>query len=106
MIKTEIIETTKTIHYCDQCGKQLSHTLACTQAVCSLCGDELCEDCVGNEYNTMGDYRHVYCKTCSDIYNQYKPEIKAHEAAAEALYTTVRVECETAKLMRSADIKE
>ena len=97
MEKTEIIQTTKTITrtFCDDCSKEkeIKHTLSCCRAQCEFCKKELCEECVAHERGTYGDYREVYCKTCSIIYKKYQPELKRASVEYRAILTAMRKEC-------------
>ena len=65
-IETKQVTTTKKIKVCDDCGKQINHSMACSVAICELCGADLCDKCVVHENNTMGEY----CKSCYAIYQE------------------------------------
>jgi ribosomal protein S27E len=82
----EEIPTTKQVvkRYCDDCGKEIYRDLACTRAECEFCGKHLCNKCIAFERDTSGDYREVYCRSCSNIYNKYKSNLaKAYEIYAK-----------------------
>lgn len=79
--------------YCDVCGNEINYDLACTSATCGICGDDLCEDCIGHEIDTSGDYRSVRCKNCWSIGEKYRPEIKELEARVQKLYDAWYKEC-------------
>ncbi len=48
--------------FCDVCGKEIIIGLACSKAKCMYCKKDLCEECIGHEDSTMGDYHDVFCK--------------------------------------------
>lgn len=91
--KTILKETTVKIKYCDDCGKQITAGMACWKAQCEYCGKDLCDKCIGHEEETGGDYRIVYCKTCWEIGNQYRPTILEHEIKIGKLYNEWRTKC-------------
>lgn len=77
----EIVEEYTEVHkrvkrYCDNCGKELHWTLACSKMECSACGKQLCPDCVGYEVEHGGDWHYVYCKSCCQVYEKYKDRRK------------------------------
>lgn len=82
-------KTTKEItveqRYCDVCGVKLNWQLQCSVAQCEKCGKDLCNNCVGKENDTTGDYREVYCKVCWDIGEPYRQAIKEHEEVIDKL---------------------
>ena len=89
MIKEK--KTTKEIitrhKYCDDCGKKIKHqSMMCSVAKCNTCGKDLCENCIGEEEDTSGDYRTVYCKSCWDIGEKYRSKIEEYEKAIGDLY--------------------
>ena len=90
-IQKEAIERHK---FCDVCGIEITIGLACSSAECNLCGKDLCENCIGNEEETHGDYRSVTCKKCWEIGNQYRPAIKSHHEIIDELYAEWRFKCE------------
>ena len=95
MIKETIklTETTERHKYCDDCGKEIRIGLACSKAYCMYCKKDLCDKCVGYEENTGGDYRIVYCKTCWELGNEYRPIIEQHEKEVDKLYTEWQNKC-------------
>ena len=90
-------ETTERHRYCDDCGKELHWTLACCAAHCQYCKKDLCEKCIGYEESTGGDYRIVYCKTCWELGNDYRPIIEQHEEEVHRLYTEWQNKCKNKK---------
>ena len=87
MIK-EVEVTEKTIKrykYCDDCGKKIERSMACSVATCKYCGKDLCDKCVAAEDSTMGDYRTVYCSKCYDIKTEYDKLIEPLENEIERL---------------------
>ena len=95
MERIEEINTTRQIvhRYCDDCGKELNWSLQCSKAVCEYCGKMLCEDCIGYEQETGGDYRIVYCKSCSKIYMKYKPQIDETYKEYQRIIKLIQTEC-------------
>lgn len=98
MIKEEkkLVETTVKRRYCDDCGKEL-YGLSCCRAECEYCHKDLCEKCIGNEEGTSGDYRIVYCKTCWELGNEYRPLIEQHDNEIEKLYNEWRTKCKNSR---------
>jgi len=100
MEKYEEIPTTKKVvhRYCDDCGKEIFWGLACSRTVCEYCGKQLCPDCIGYERETYGDYREVYCKTCSGIYKKHKPEMdKAYKEYSD-IVNKMQKECKDVRI--------
>jgi len=95
MIKENKIlkETTERHKFCDVCGKEISIGLACSAAHCEYCKKDLCEECIGHEEDTWGDYRQVYCKQCWEIGNYYRPLIEKIEKELDQLYQDWQNEC-------------
>jgi hypothetical protein len=95
MIKeTKIQKETIILHkYCDVCGEEIEHSLACMAATCEYCGNDLCEKCIGHEEETGSDYRIVWCSSCWQIGNEYRPMIKALAEEVEMLYKKWRSRC-------------
>lgn len=93
--KKELVEAYKTIRtkFCDICGDEIIIGLACSKAVCSCCGKDLCEKCIGDEIDMGGDSRIVYCEKCYTIYKKYEVEIKKHHDEVDRLYQECRAEC-------------
>jgi len=86
----EVIERHK---YCDVCGAKISIGLSCGKAKCEYCGKDLCDECVGYEESTSGDYRIVYCAKCWSIGEDYRPTIKQHEDEVDRLYNEWTDKC-------------
>ena len=95
MIKEEKI--TKIIiekrRYCDDCGKELFHSLACSKTICEYCKKDLCGKCIGHEDHSGGDYRIVFCKTCWDLGNKYRPKITKLSNEIDRLYIEWQTKC-------------
>lgn len=79
--------------YCDVCGAEITHSLACMNAKCEYCGKDLCETCIGHEEETSGDYRSVWCTVCWQIGSEYRPMIEELEAKVHLLYQKWQDEC-------------
>ena len=96
MIKNETIDLLTVIRhvYCDECGIELKRGMQYAVAQCEICGKDLCDDCIGHEVYTMGDYREVYCKSCWDIGEPYRNEIHQLENKIESLYNKWHKGCE------------
>lgn len=91
----EKVQTDTTVRhkFCDVCGEELHIGLACSAAKCMYCGKDLCEKCIGNEEETGGDYRIVYCKKCWELGELYRPTIEAHQHSVEKLYKEWQDKC-------------
>ena len=72
--------------YCDICETEIERGLACSAAKCEICGRDLCEDCIGWEKNTSGDYREVYCKSCWNEGEYHRVEIRKFEKWIEVAH--------------------
>ena len=86
-------ETVEKHRYCDECGVELHWSLSCSRATCEYCGKDLCNKCVGHEKYDTGDYRTVYCKTCWELGNDYRPLIEQHENEVDKLYEEWQNKC-------------
>lgn len=60
---------------------------------CTYCKKDLCENCIGHEDCTPGDYRDVFCKKCWEIGNEYRPVIGELNARVDALYKEWQDKC-------------
>ncbi len=89
-IQKEGIERHK---FCDICGEEIYIGLACSSAQCSYCKKDLCEKDIGNEEETGGDYRHVWCKECWSKGDKYRPTIEKLHEEIEGLYEKWQSEC-------------
>ena len=89
-VNREFEETHK---YCDICGVEIQIGLACSAARCQICRKDLCENCIGKECSTSGDYRDMWCKNCWSIGLKYLPTIEYFESKIEALYQKWHAEC-------------
>lgn len=96
MVYTKII-TTKEVEerykFCDVWGTEIHIGLTCGVARCEYCKKDLCEECIGHEEGTLGDYRSVYCKKCWDIGTKYRTELEKLEYEVEQLYKKWKDEC-------------
>lgn len=81
--------------YCDVCGVEIEHSLACTAATCEYCGKDLCDECIGYEEETGEDCRSVWCTVCWVIGGAYRPEIEVLEARAHLLYQEWQDKCKS-----------
>lgn len=82
--KKEVVE--KTIErFCDDCNTKLARGLQCGVARCELCKADLCNNCVGHENHTTGDYREVYCKMCWELGAPFREKIGQLEDDIEKL---------------------
>ena len=89
-VSREFIEHHK---FCDVCGSEIKTKLKCSSAHCQICGKDLCENCIGTEKDTMGDYREVWCVNCWTIGEKYRPAIKELDAKCKKLYDDWYAEC-------------
>ena len=89
-IQQEVIEYYK---YCDVCGAEINNSLACLSARCMYCKKDLCENCIGHEEETGGDYRDVWCTVCWLIGSEYRPMIEKLKAKAQLLYQEWQDRC-------------
>ena len=71
--------------FCDICSKEITIGLECSKAKCMYCKKDLCEDCVGHENDTHGDYRDIWCKKCWEIGEEYRPIIEELHKKIEVL---------------------
>lgn len=92
---TKEVTVTEKHRYCDECGKELHWSLACSRTSCEYCGKDLCEKCIGHEEFNTGDYRDVWCKECWDKGEKYRSQIEHHENEVDRLYIEWRNECKT-----------
>lgn len=99
MIKEEIITKQHTIRkkYCDECETELKRGLACSVAKCEYCRKDLCDKCIGHEDYSGGDYRIVYCKTCWEIGESYRPTIEKYHNEIDKLYDEWQTKCKIKK---------
>lgn len=79
--------------YCDDCETEIKRGMACSVAMCEICGKDLCNKCIGHEANAMGDYREVYCKKCWKLGTEYRLKIKQLENEIENLLTEWHNQC-------------
>lgn len=79
--------------YCDICDNEITIRLACSTARCTYCRKDLCENCIGNEEETPGDYRVVYCKNCWKLGEGYRPRIEELQTRIERLYKEWQDKC-------------
>ena len=96
MIKTKIVNTEiyEYYKYCDICGVQIHEQFGRLVPHCHYCHIDLCEDCIEHEdklYNVH--YRHVWCKRCWGIHQEYIPKIKHLEIQRNQLYDTMISKC-------------
>ncbi len=83
--------------FCDVCGKEIIIGLACSKAKCMYCKKDLCEECIGHEDSTMGDYHDVFCKGCWYLGEQYRPIILELHTKIEVLYKEWQDKCKVLK---------
>lgn len=96
MIKTIKVmkEDVKHQKFCDDCGVEVRIGLACSKARCSYCGKDLCEKCIGYEEYSCGDYRgQIWCKSCWELGNSYRPKIESLHKEIENLYEEWQKKC-------------
>lgn len=89
-VQRDVVETRQ---YCDVCGTEIRHSLACSVAKCECCDKDLCDKCVGHEGFSDGDYRVVYCKKCWDIGADFREKIAYLEEQVEQLYEEWKSRC-------------
>jgi hypothetical protein len=99
MIKeTTIQQNVTTRHrYCDVCGAEIEHRLVCMDATCSYCRKDLCDECIGYEEETEGEYRSVWCETCWLIGRRYRPIIEELDAKLHVLYQEWQDKCKNVR---------
>jgi hypothetical protein len=90
-------EVTKNHKFCDVCGAEIYMGLACNAARCMYCEKDLCDDCVGYEEESSGDYRLVWCKGCWEIGEEYRPKIEQHRVERDELYFEWKIKCKEDK---------
>ena len=93
-VNREFEETHK---YCDICGVEIQVGLACSAARCQICRKDLCENCIGTEKSTFGDYREVWCTKCWTFGEKYRPAIKELDDKCKKLYDDWYAECKETK---------
>jgi len=95
MIKETSIPSVKIIRqkYCDCCQSEIAIGLACSSAKCLICKKDLCQNCIGHEIETGGDYRDVYCKNCWDIGMPYMVETEKLHNEIEKLNNEWHSKC-------------
>jgi len=93
-IKTlKLKEHTEKRKFCDVCKSEIRIGLTCSKAVCEYCGKDLCNECVGHEEESGGDYRICYCKECWKMGEKYRPLIEEHEKEIDRLYAEWQLLC-------------
>lgn len=90
IVKKDVEETHKV---CDICGNQIQIGLACSSIKCQQCKRDLCEECIGHEESTPGDYRYGYCKDCWDIGQEYLLKIEKLSMRIDNLHHCWNREC-------------
>jgi hypothetical protein len=83
----------ETHKFCDVCGNQIPMGLACSAIKCSKCKRDLCEQCVGHEENTSGDYRWGYCIDCWEIGKPHLSNIELLSNQIEKEHTRWHQKC-------------
>lgn len=79
--------------FCDICGIEIYIGLACSKAKCMYCDKDLCEKCICHEEDTGYDFRDVWCKSCWETGEKYRPTIEKLHAQIESLYEQWQEEC-------------
>ena len=79
--------------FCDVCGIELDINLACYSAKCMYCGNDLCDEHIGHEEDTPGDYRIVYCENCWKLGKFYRPRIEELQNEIIFLYKKWQDDC-------------
>jgi len=99
MIKETTILKEHTVKhkYCDDCNTKIPSGMACWKAQCEYCGKDLCDKCVGHEDYSGGDYRIVYCKSCWELGETYRPTIEKLHNEIDNLYEEWQSLCKTKK---------
>jgi len=82
--ETKIVK--KKRKFCDICGEEIHIGLACSKASCGICKRDLCENCIGYELETGGDYRIVYCKSCWDSGEDIRSQIQELNSKIDELH--------------------
>lgn len=86
-------EIKKTRTYCDICEKEINIKLIYCKARCMYCGKDLCEEHIGHEEDTPGDYRVVYCENCWQLGKFYRPRIEELQNEVTFLYKKWQDDC-------------
>lgn len=79
--------------FCDVCKKEININLVCCSAKCIYCGKDLCEEHIGHEEETPGDYRVVYCENCWQLGKFYRPRIEELQNEVTLLYKKWQDDC-------------
>ena len=95
MIKTEkILKETEVIYkYCDKCSVDISKGTWLNAGKCSMCGDDLCKNCVGHTDDDYSDYQTVICKPCWEAGETNRAEIEILEKEIEKLQEDWYLKC-------------
>ena len=88
-------EITTRYRYCDDCGAEIPRGLMCSVARCEICKKDLCNNCIGNEGDSYGDYRTVHCKSCWSIGETYRIKIEELANQIEKLHNEWASKCKT-----------
>ena len=89
-VMREVVEPHR---YGDICGEEIRIGLACSTARCTYCGKDLCENHIGYEEETPGDYRVVYCENCWNLGEQIRPIIEELQSNVGNLYKEWQDKC-------------
>lgn len=90
LVTKEVMERHK---FCGVCDIEIPIGLACSATRCQICQEDICENCIGTEKESAGEYRQVWCKNCWTIGEKYRPKIKELDAEIKKLYDAWYREC-------------
>ena len=79
--------------YCDVCGDEINIELVCCTVRCAYCGRDLCEKHIGHEIDYGHDTRTVYCKSCWNLGEPYRPRIEELQDKTARLYKEWQDKC-------------
>lgn len=72
--------------FCDVCGVNTNKVMYGPRLVCAVCGDDLCEDCVGATVGSvfLGN-EEKYCAPCWKIGEEYRKKMKKYQDKIDEL---------------------
>lgn len=97
-VSKKIMVEKEEIHkFCDDCGVEIRIGLACGKASCTICGADLCNNCVGHEYDDGSDYRTTWCRSCWEIGAPYREKIQKLREECDKLHDEWRMKGKAAR---------
>lgn len=86
-------EMTEYHRFCDECGEEITTGLGFSIAKCIYCNKELCGKCITHEDSNQSTHRIVYCKTCWNVGEEYRPTIEELNSRIQDLYKEWQNKC-------------